>query len=117
MPSPPHTVQQTGNIQPTGAKVPSTYSIRSMKTITFLMVLLQPSLVVIDHGHFQYNSVCLGLAMGGAAAIAGGGRRGGEVKFNFVIYVVPSVAYCLLRSVRTDGRGLHDLARVFDRVL
>lgn len=42
------------------------------------MVLLQPSLVLIDHGHFQYNSVCLGLAMAAAAAVAGGRRRGGE---------------------------------------
>lgn len=47
------------------------------------MVLLQPSLVLIDHGHFQYNSVCLGLAMAGAAAVVGGGRRGGEVKWRF----------------------------------
>lgn len=47
-------------------------------TRTLAMVLLQPSLVLIDHGHFQYNSVCLGLAMAGAAAVAGGQRRGGE---------------------------------------
>ena len=47
-------------------------------TGTLVMVLLQPSLVLIDHGHFQYNSVCLGLAMGAASAVAGGQRRGGE---------------------------------------
>ena len=44
----------------------------------FLMILLQPALVLIDHGHFQYNSVCLGLAMAGAVAVASGDRRGGE---------------------------------------
>lgn len=42
------------------------------------MVLLQPSLVLVDHGHFQYNSVCLGLAVAGASAVASGTRRGGE---------------------------------------
>lgn len=45
----------------------------------FLMALLQPALVLIDHGHFQYNSVCLGLAMAGAVAAASGDRRGGEM--------------------------------------
>ena len=29
-----------------------------------LGVLIQPALVIIDHGHFQYNAVCLGLALG-----------------------------------------------------
>ncbi len=28
-----------------------------------LGVLIQPALVIIDHGHFQYNAVCLGLAL------------------------------------------------------
>ncbi len=29
---------------------------------TLALVLLSPSLILIDHGHFQYNSVSLGLA-------------------------------------------------------
>jgi alpha-1,3-glucosyltransferase len=37
--------------------------------ILFTMVLLQPSLILIDHGHFQYNSCSLGLAMAGAVAL------------------------------------------------
>lgn len=61
-----------------------TWGIWTAGTATFFMALLQPSLVVIDHGHFQYNSVCLGLAMGAAAAVSSGGRRGGEVKFDVV---------------------------------
>ncbi|KAK9807380.1 hypothetical protein WJX73_009447 [Symbiochloris irregularis] len=32
--------------------------------------LLQPAFVLIDHGHFQYNSISLGLSAGAAAAIA-----------------------------------------------
>jgi alpha-1,3-glucosyltransferase len=32
--------------------------------ILWFGVLIQPSLVSIDNGHFQYNSVCLGLSLG-----------------------------------------------------
>lgn len=37
---------------------------RRTRTIAILSVLLQPSLVLIDHGHFQYNSIMLGLCAG-----------------------------------------------------
>jgi alpha-1,3-glucosyltransferase len=36
------------------------------------LVLLNPAFVLIDHGHFQYNCVCLGLALGAVAALARG---------------------------------------------
>ena len=39
---------------------------------TLLIVLINPTLVLIDHGHFQYNCIGLGLAAGGAAAAAAG---------------------------------------------
>lgn len=45
------------------------------------MVLLHPALVLIDHGHFQYNSICLGLAMASAAAVTSGERGGGEINY------------------------------------
>lgn len=32
-------------------------------SISTAAILLQPSLILIDHGHFQYNSVMLGLAL------------------------------------------------------
>lgn len=32
-------------------------------------VAFNPALIIIDHGHFQYNSVSLGLALAGYAAI------------------------------------------------
>mmetsp|Transcript_63296 Transcript_63296/g.200189 ORF Transcript_63296/g.200189 Transcript_63296/m.200189 type:complete len:521 (+) Transcript_63296:181-1743(+) len=35
----------------------------------FAAVLLQPPLVLIDHGHFQYNCISLGFAIAAAAAI------------------------------------------------
>jgi len=33
------------------------------------LVLCQPGFLLVDHGHFQYNNVSLGLALGGAAAL------------------------------------------------
>ncbi len=72
------------------------------------MVLLQPSLVLIDHGHFQYNSVCLGLAMAAAAAVAGGKRRGGEAVFcrsrDACMHALPSLTLllCFASYYRVD---------------
>jgi alpha-1,3-glucosyltransferase len=34
-----------------------------LKAISLFLILLQPSLLLIDHGHFQYNCVSLGLAL------------------------------------------------------
>jgi alpha-1,3-glucosyltransferase len=36
------------------------------------LLLLHPTLLVLDHGHFQYNGVSLGLALGAVAATARG---------------------------------------------
>lgn len=33
------------------------------------MILLNPCLILIDHGHFQYNCISLGLALGAVAAV------------------------------------------------
>jgi alpha-1,3-glucosyltransferase len=33
------------------------------------MVLFQPSLILIDHGHFQYNTICLGLTLWAVLAL------------------------------------------------
>ncbi|KAG3010572.1 putative dolichyl pyrophosphate Man9GlcNAc2 alpha-1,3-glucosyltransferase [Phytophthora cactorum] len=37
-----------------------------------LLVLLQPAILLIDHGHFQYNNVCLGFTALGVALILQG---------------------------------------------
>lgn len=50
-------------------------------------LLLNPAHVLIDHGHFQYNCISLGLALGAAVAIAA--RRG---------HVVGSVLFCAALS-------------------
>ncbi|KDQ15002.1 glycosyltransferase family 57 protein [Botryobasidium botryosum FD-172 SS1] len=36
---------------------------RRTQSVALLTVLFQPALVIIDHGHFQYNSVMLGLVL------------------------------------------------------
>jgi alpha-1,3-glucosyltransferase len=46
---------------------------RNGRRLQLLVALLfSPAAVLIDHGHFQYNCIGLGLAMGGAAAAAVG---------------------------------------------
>ena len=39
------------------------------KAIFSFLLLLQPSLILIDHGHFQYNCVSLGLALWGVLGV------------------------------------------------
>ncbi|RLN65643.1 hypothetical protein BBJ28_00001818, partial [Nothophytophthora sp. Chile5] len=53
------------------------------QTAFVLLVLLQPAMLLIDHGHFQYNNVCLGFTALGVALIL----RGHEF--------LGSVSYCL----------------------
>jgi alpha-1,3-glucosyltransferase len=43
---------------------------RNSQTYALAAVLLQPALIVIDHGHFQFNGVSLGLTIAAAALIA-----------------------------------------------
>lgn len=44
-------------------------------------LLLQPAFVLVDHGHFQYNNISLGLAAAAVAAIARGANVMGSVLF------------------------------------
>lgn len=48
---------------------------------TLAALLLNPALILIDHGHFQFNCIGLGLALGAAAAIGSGRRLLGSVLF------------------------------------
>ena len=50
-------------------KVISNKKISSQYDALQLTVLLSPSIILIDHGHFQYNGVCLGFAILGAYCI------------------------------------------------
>jgi alpha-1,3-glucosyltransferase len=42
---------------------------KAVTAACFALVLCQPGFLLIDHGHFQYNNVSLGLALGAAAAL------------------------------------------------
>jgi alpha-1,3-glucosyltransferase len=50
--------------------------------VTFITVMLQPAIILIDHGHFQYNTVALGLAL-----------------WSFYFMTQPEFAKCVLGSV------------------
>ncbi|KAI8148625.1 glycosyl transferase [Fennellomyces sp. T-0311] len=39
------------------------YPEQQKKYLVVLLILMQPGLIIIDHGHFQFNSVMLGLAL------------------------------------------------------
>ena len=45
------------------------------------ITMLQPASLIIDHGHFQYNSLGLGLALGGAMAVMTGWTATGSILY------------------------------------
>ncbi|RLN21280.1 hypothetical protein BBJ28_00009132, partial [Nothophytophthora sp. Chile5] len=51
------------------------------QTAFVLLVLLQPAMLLIDHGHFQYNNVCLGFTALGVALILQGHEFLGSVSY------------------------------------
>ena len=55
------------------------------KAIFSLLLLLQPSLVLIDHGHFQYNCVSLGLALWGTLGVLTSHDILGSVAFSLAL--------------------------------
>jgi alpha-1,3-glucosyltransferase len=44
-------------------------------------ILLQPASLLIDHGHFQYNNISLGLATAAASVVAAGYDCAGSALF------------------------------------
>ena len=79
--------------------------------INILACLLIPSLLLIDHGHFQYNCVCIGLAL--AAAVAMVEDRDVLASFLFcmslnfkqmALYYSPVFFFALLRKCYDKGR-------------
>jgi alpha-1,3-glucosyltransferase len=53
---------------------------------TILLALVQPAIVLIDHGHFQYNTVALGLSIGAFSYM---------VQTDFINCIIGSVLFCL----------------------
>ncbi|XP_078160065.1 ALG6, ALG8 glycosyltransferase family [Carex rostrata] len=58
-----------------------------MRSLMWLlsMILLNPCLVLIDHGHFQYNCISLGLTLGAVAAIFSNNDIVGSILFTLAI--------------------------------
>ncbi|ETN22969.1 hypothetical protein, variant [Phytophthora nicotianae INRA-310] len=81
------------------------------RTTFVLLILLQPAILLIDHGHFQYNNVCLGFTALGVALILQGHEFLGSICYclalNFkqmALYYAPSfgvflLARCLYRKM------------------
>jgi hypothetical protein len=46
------------------------------------VLLLHPAALIIDHGHFQYNSISLGLTLAAVAAILSGRQLLGAAMFS-----------------------------------
>lgn len=73
-----------------------------------LLVICTPALCLIDHGHFQYNNVCLGLSIAAMAAILNDCDLFGAFLFscalNFkqmTLYYAPVFFCCLFRKCVT----------------
>ncbi|KEP48563.1 ALG6 ALG8 glycosyltransferase [Rhizoctonia solani 123E] len=84
---------------------------RRTQNIAFLTVLLQPALILIDHGHFQYNSVMLGLTLWAVNMFHLGYDLLGAVLFvaslgfkQMALYYAPAVGSYLLGKCFWLGR-------------
>ncbi|KAE8914427.1 putative dolichyl pyrophosphate Man9GlcNAc2 alpha-1,3-glucosyltransferase [Phytophthora fragariae] len=51
------------------------------RTAFLLLILLQPAILLIDHGHFQYNNVCLGFTALSVALIMQGHEFLGSISY------------------------------------
>ena len=77
------------------------------KAIFSFLLLLQPSLVLIDHGHFQYNCASLGLALWGVLGILTNHDLLGSLAFSLALnykqmelyHAMPFFCYLLGKSV------------------
>ena len=80
--------------------------------LTFL-ILLQPALTVIDHGHFQYNSISLGLSLWGIIAVIRGSDILGSIAFSLSLnykqmelyHSLPFFCYLLGKAFTLDAKN------------
>ena len=90
------------------------------QTTAFFISVNMPSLLLIDHGHFQYNGVCIGLALLGALAILNNKDVLGSILFclslNFkqmALYYSPVFFFCLIRKCCDNNYRSHFLHLLF----
>lgn len=97
------------------------------KAATALCILLYPGLVLIDFGHFQYNSVSLGLALLGVVGLGLGRDLLGSLAFTLALnykqmelyHALPFFCYLLGRCIKQGllGKGLLLLVKISLTVL
>ncbi|XP_065899905.1 dolichyl pyrophosphate Man9GlcNAc2 alpha-1,3-glucosyltransferase-like [Dysidea avara] len=90
------------------------------KLACLILMLLQPSLIIIDHGHFQYNCISLGLALFGVVAVVHDWDLVGSVAFMlslnykqmelyhalpFFFYLLGKSLYCPNRMIKIVKLG------------
>jgi alpha-1,3-glucosyltransferase len=68
-------------------------------------ILVTPALILVDHGHFQYNATCVGLTLLAASCIVNGKYVAGSIFFclslNFkqmALYYAPVFFFALLKT-------------------
>ena len=62
-------LQKQSSLKKYASKLLNGNRISVFKDMQLLILLLCPASILIDHGHFQYNGMCIGLALLGAYAI------------------------------------------------
>ena len=94
------------------------------QAVIVLLLLLQPGLIVIDHGHFQYNCVSLGLALWGVVGVISNHDILGSVAFTLALnykqmelyHALPFFFYLLGKAFQRDS-GANSMPKVILKVI
>ena len=68
-------------------------AIAQLRTIAFL--ILQPTLILVDHGHFQYNAVSLGLSLWAAVCVLANWDVLGSIFFVLAMFAMRGMAFAI----------------------
>lgn len=89
------------------------YSTAADRATAFTLVAAQPGLLVIDHGHFQYNNISIGLALLAAGLIMHNWDLAGAFVFalalnykQMTLYYAPAFFLVLLARCIERGQGI-----------
>lgn len=105
--------------QSTSPDQPLVIQSRLSTVFVILLYLICPTSVLIDHGHFQYNGVCIGLSLLGVTSILNDMDVMGSVFFclalNFkqmALYYAPVFFFVLLRKCADKLTNWHRLVHL-----